>query len=135
VTGTFLGRLKTREYDPETSLGMARAEVAAVPDLVIADASRVRARLLDHGRGAGGARPGHGRRRPHHRRQRALVGAVDRRLAARTANEYDRLNYGPESMRAISADVVWSVLATAERGRATMKEGDLNSSGGSRRCE
>lgn len=133
LTETYLGRLKSGEYTAEQVMAKARAAIAKAPQMAIADATRAFAPAAWIRDAALALRDRAGARH--------VLIVVDsahswaQGMEGREASEYDRLNHGLEALRAIASELVCPVLAIAERNRATMKDGGLNSSAGSRRFE
>jgi replicative DNA helicase len=130
LTGTFLGRLKSGEYAPAESLAKARQAIAAVPDLVIADATQAFAKpdwLRDVALSV-------------KREQVRLLIVVDSVHswadgAPDDLGEYERLNSAVGALRALAGALDCPILAIAERNRASMQRGGLNAVAGSRKFE
>jgi len=130
VTSTYLGRLKSGEFDPAYSVGLARQAAAAAPRLAFGDATHAFA--------------------PPDWLQKAAVAVkgdashilivVDSvhswaEAAPTDVDEYTALNDGLAALRRIARNLICPVLAIAERNRAKMSAGGLDASAGSRRFE
>jgi len=130
LTGTYLGRLKSGELDPATSLDLARRAAAAAPDLALADATRAFASpdwiqaAAEHTRG-------------HAEHVLIVIDSVHSWAESEQGNltEYDGLNAALVALRSIAGYLQCPVLAIAERNRASMKDGGLNASASSRKFE
>jgi replicative DNA helicase len=130
VTGTYLGRLKSGEFEPEHSLGLAQRAAAAAPMLAFGDAT-------------------HAWAPPDWLQQSAAVVKGDAshvllvvdsvhswtEAAPAEVDEYTALNDGLGALRRIARSLQCPVLAIAERNRAKMSAGGLDASAGSRRFE
>ena len=130
VTNTYLGRLKSGEFEPAASLMLAQKAAAAAPDLVLADATRAWAS-------------------PDWIRQSAEIARGDGRDvliivdsthswaegAPVEASEYDRLGWALGSLRMIAGALNCPVLAIAERNRANMTKGGISAGACSRKFE
>lgn len=129
-TGTYLGRLKSGELTPEDSLDKARQAAAAVPHLTLADATAAFA-TLDWLTGA--ARVARGAA-PH---VLVIVDSVHSWAAGSPAalDEYVALNAALDTLRQLAGRLNAPCLGIAERNRASMREGGLSASAGSRRFE
>ena len=133
TTGTYLGRLKSGEYDPATMLEKARQAIVATPLLAIADATRAFASPAWI-RDAALAIKGDARH---------LLVVVDSVHSwaegmpdADGVTEYDRLNAARSARSACwRPSLGLPILGIAERNRAGMAAGGLNTSAGSRRFE
>jgi replicative DNA helicase len=131
ATGTFLGRLKSGEIEPEHSLALARRAAAAAPLLSIADATQAPARL-DWLKQAAEIVRG---------QNRYLLIVVDsvhswaEGLAADAGTEYEMLNAGLAALRQLSSGLGCAVIAVAERNRPSMRAGGLSAAAGTRKFE
>jgi len=130
-TGTFLGRFKSGELEPEASSALARQAAEAAPYLSLADATLAAAS-------------------PDWLRQAAeitrgtsdhLLVVVDsvhswaEALAGDGVAEYEVLNAGIAALRQLAARLDCAVLAIAERNRPSMKAGGLSAAAGTRKFE
>jgi len=130
LTGTYLGRLKSGELEPATSLDLARRAAVAAPDLALADATRAFASpdwiqaAAEHTRG-------------HAEHVLIVIDSVHSWAESEQGNltEYDGLNAALVALRSIAGYLQCPVLAIAERNRASMKDGGLNASASSRKFE
>jgi replicative DNA helicase len=130
VTGTYLGRLKSGELAPADSLAKARQAIAAVPRLVLVDATDAwaspewlcQAALAVRGEAS---------------HVLVVVDSVHSWSEASDAGleEYDRLNAAIGALRALAARLGGPVLGIAERNRASMAGGGLSAAAGSRKFE
>ncbi len=130
VTETFLGRFKTGEFPPDTSLALARRAAAAVPNLVLADATQAFASPEWICAAAQAARGD----------AQDLLVVVDSvhswsEGAPIDASEYDRLNAALATLRALARELNCPVVGVAERNRASMASGGLSAGAGSRKFE
>jgi replicative DNA helicase len=130
VTSTYLGRLKSGEFEPACSLGLAQRAVAAAPSLAFGDAT-------------------HAWAPPDWIQQSVAVVKRDAshvllvvdsvrswaEAAPTDVDEYTALNDGLAALRRIARYLQCPVLAIAERNRAKMSAGGLDASAGSRRFE
>lgn len=129
-TGTFLGKFKSGELNPEESLAYARRAAAAAPDLRIVDATRAHAApswLLQQAQ-------------PVVDSGQHLLIIIDSLHSwaegmGDGATEYETLNEGLAALRRISHILTCPVLIVCERNRATMKAGGQHASAGTRRIE
>ena len=130
VTNTYLGRLKSGEFEPAASVMLARKTVEAVPNLVLADATRAWAppgwvkQAAEMAKGNG----------------RDVLIVVDSvhswaEGAPVEASEYDRLGWALGSLRTIAGALNCPILAIAERNRASMAKGGISAGAGSRKFE
>jgi replicative DNA helicase len=130
VTSQYLGRFKTGEMDPATSLGYARQAAEAAPALALADATLTFADptwLREAARAVQGDAP-------------HLLLVLDSLHtwadgAPGEATEYDRLNAALATLRQLASGLGCAVLVTAERNRAAITKGGLNAGAGSRKLE
>lgn len=130
TTGTYLGRLKTGEYAPETVMQKAREAVGSVPHLAIADACDTYADL-DWLRTAALAVRGDAKH---------LLIVVDSvhswsEAAGTELTEYDRLGAALDGLCQLAGALDCPILAIAERNRVSMKDGGMNASAGNRAFE
>jgi replicative DNA helicase len=130
VTSTYLGRLKSGEFDPAYSLGLAKQAAAAAPKLAFGDATHTWA-MPDWLQKAAIAVKGDA--------SHVLI-VVDSvhswaEAAPVDVDEYTALNDGLAALRRIARNLNCPVLAIAERNRAKMSAGGLDASAGSRRFE
>jgi len=130
VTGTYLGRLKTGELQPEDSLALARRAAESAPRLVFADATRAWAPpdwILEVARLIKGDAP----------HMLLVVDSVHSWVEGMPGNvdEYTALNAGLGALRRVAQELTCPVLAIAERNRLSMKDGGLSAAAGSRRFE
>ena len=130
VTGTYLDRLKSGELAPDDAVRKAEQAIAAAPLLALVDATRS---YLD----------------PDLLKEFALSVRADARhvlvvvdsvhswaeASALAVSEYDALNGHLAALRRIASLVNCPVLGVAERNRAAMATGGLNSAAGSRKFE
>jgi len=130
VTSTFLGRLRSGELDPQSSLALARRAAASAPLLTLADATQAwappewimeTARLIQED-------------------ALHLLVVVDSvhswaEFEPEGAAEYDALNAGLAALRRIARTLTCPVIAIAERNRPSMKEGGISAAAGSRKFE
>jgi replicative DNA helicase len=130
VTSTFLGRLKSGEFDPAYSVGLAKKAAAAAPTLAFGDATHSFAPpdWLQQSAGVVKGDASH------------LLLVVDSvhswtEAAPTDVDEYTALNDGLAALRRIARNLQCPVLAIAERNRAKMSTGGLDASAGSRRFE
>jgi replicative DNA helicase len=130
TTGVFLRRLKSGEIAPAESLALAKRTAAAVPNLVIVDATQVHAApawIREAGEVARGE-------------SRHLLLIVDsvhswaESSPADLASEYEVLNAALVALRMLAHQLDCSVLGIAERNRAGVK-GGLSAGAGSRKLE
>ena len=130
VTNTYLGRLKSGEFEPAASLMLARKTAEAVPDLVLADATRAWA-SPDWIKQAAEIAKGDGRD------VLIVVDSVHSWAEGSPfeAPEYDRLGWALGSLRTIAGALGCPVLAIAERNRANMTKGGISAGAGSRKFE
>lgn len=130
VTSTYLGKLKSGELAPGIAVGLARQAAAAAPDLALVDATRAYASVSWITQAAEAIRG----ESPH------LLVVVDSahswaEMAPGELAEYERLNLAITALRQLASSLDCSVLAIAERNRASMTEGGLSAAAGSRRFE
>jgi replicative DNA helicase len=130
VTSTYLGKFKSGELLPRTSLDLVQQAIKAAPNLVLADATLVFP-SPEWIRMAAALAKGDGRH---------LLIVLDSLhtwvdMAPGEADEYTRLNAGLSALRQIASALGCAVLATAERNRATMRAGGVNAGAGSRKIE
>jgi replicative DNA helicase len=130
VTGTFLGRLKSGELDPATSLAKAKEAARAAPLLTFADGTTAFAptewlrRAVEVVRGDG----------PH---VLVVVDSVHAWADSQQSDldEYTRLGLAIAALRTVARQLGVPVLGVAERNRASMTKGGLSASAGSRKFE
>jgi replicative DNA helicase len=132
VTGTFLDRLKSGELAPDDAVRKAEQAIAAAPWLAVVDATQsyLKPELLKDFALA---------TRDRHDAKHVLV-VVDSvhswaEASPLPLSEYDTLNAHLAELRRIAARLNCPVLGVAERNRATMAAGGLNSAAGSRKFE
>lgn len=130
VTGTFLDRLKSGEIAPDDAVKLAERAIATVPLLAVVDATQSYLApdlLKDFARAARGDA----------RHVLVVVDSVHRWAEAspELLPEYDRLNAHLAALRTVAAQVNCPILGVAERNRASMITGGLNSSAGTRQFE
>lgn len=137
VTGTFLGRLKSGEFAPQESLGLARRAAAAAPDLVLLDATRAPAPF-------------------DFLRDCASIVQQTPRLASTSvasflivvdslhawvegawpgAQEYEALNFGLAQLRRLAHEMNAPLLLLCERNRESMRSGGQSAGAGTRKIE
>jgi replicative DNA helicase len=130
VTSTFLGRLRSGELDPRTSLALARRAAAAAPLLSLADATQAWAPpdwIMDAAELVRGDAS----------HLLLIVDSVHSWAESEPNGvaEYDALNAGLAALRRIARTLACPVLAIAERNRPSMKDGGLSAAAGSRKFE
>jgi len=130
VTGTYLGRLKSGEFDPVTSTSLARNAALASPDFALADATRVF------------AEPNWIQTAAEIVRGNAthvliIIDSVHSWAESQQSgqSEYDMLNAALAALRSMASHLHCPVLAIAERNRASMTTGGLNAAASSRKFE
>jgi replicative DNA helicase len=130
VTETFLGRLKSGEYDPSKVVGLAQTACAAAPDLALMDATTASA-TADHILMVARAIRGDAR---------SVLVVVDSLQSWSSAafseyTEYDRLATGLADLRIVAQQLAAPVLMISERNRASMQKGGLSAGAGHRGIE
>jgi replicative DNA helicase len=129
-TETYLGRLKSGEYDPDTVLKKASATVQALPQMAIADACDAYAPIPWLRSSALDVRG---------RAEHVLLILDSTNTWADGAGgdltEYDRLGAALEALRLLAGRLNCPILAIAERNRISMKEGGLHAAAGNRAFE
>lgn len=131
ISGQFLGRLRSGELSPDSSLSYARAALTQVPHLAVADTTRAWASPEWLQSAAEAVRRDH----PY------LLIVVDslhswaEGAELGNATEYDLLNAAITSLRQLAGGLSCSVLAIAERNRISMKNGGLSAGAGTRKIE
>ena len=130
TTSTFLGKLRTGELAPAAMLALAERAVATARDLVLADATLAPATSEFLYTSA-----------------EVVKGPSDHVLlvvdsihtwaesVAPESPEYDALNVGLASLRAIAARLSCPILVIAERNRLSMAKGGLSAGAGTRKLE
>jgi replicative DNA helicase len=130
TTGTFLGRLKSGELSPQQSLALFDHACAAVPDLVLADATQAFA-SREWLREAAEAVRG--------KSEHLLIGIDSVHSWAEASpvvgSEYEWLNAGLADLHSLAAELGCAILAVAERNRANMSAGGLSAGAGTRKFE
>ena len=131
VTGTYLDRLKSGELAPDDVVRMAQQAIAAAPGLALVDGTQAYLApglLLDFVRAVRGeARHG-----------LLVIDSVHSwaEKAPDQWTEYEALNGGLAALRTLASRLNCPILGVAERNRASMATGGLNSSSaGSRKFE
>jgi replicative DNA helicase len=129
-TRTFLGRLKSGELSAHESLLLFDQTCAALPNLVLADATHA---FADPNwlRGALQAARGDAEH------LLLIIDSVHAWVAAapHDGTEYELLNAGLADLRGVAGAQECAVLAIAERNRASMKTGGLSAGAGTRKFE
>jgi replicative DNA helicase len=130
ATGTYLGRLKSGEFEPAYSVTLAQRAASAAPKLAFGDATHAWAApdwLQDSADVVKGDAS----------HVLLVVDSVHSWAEAAPAevDEYTALNDGLAALRRIARNLQCPVLAIAERNRAKMSAGGLDASAGSRRFE
>jgi len=130
VTETFLGRLKSGEYDPSKVVRLAQEACAAVPDLALMDATTTPARAEHIVMVARALRGDH----------RSVLVVVDSlhswsSAAFSEAEEYARLAVGLSDLRGVAQQLGAPALVIAERNRASMQKGGMSAGAGHRGIE
>jgi replicative DNA helicase len=130
VTETYLGRLKSGEYDPSKVVRLAQTACEAVPDLALMDATIVRA-TADHILMVARALRG------DHRSVLVVVDSLHSWSSAAFSEgeEYARLAVGLSDLRGVAQQLGAPVLVIAERNRASMQKGGLSAGAGHRGIE
>lgn len=130
TTETYLGRLKSGEMHPDGATALARKAIAAVPNLVLADATMAFAvpRWIQDAAEV---------TRGEAANVLIVIDSVHSwaEAAPGDLDEYSALNAGLAALRGIAGALGCPVLAIAERNRASMKGGGLSASSGSRKFE
>lgn len=129
-TKTYLGKFKSGELSPEAARELARRAIEAAPLLRLLDATRAPA-PPDHIRDCARETQGDAQ---------GLLIVVDSVQSwaeglAGGAGEYEALNEGVKSLRALAHGLNAPILFVSERNRASMKDGGLNAGAGSRKIE
>jgi len=135
VTGTYLGRFKTGELDPQLAKDLARRAIATCPELSILDCTRAHVpafsgdsmNLFDIADTIRGAAP------------HVLV-VIDSLhswacTAAETLTEYESLNAAIVALRALALKLDCPVISIAERNRMSIEKGGLSGGAGTRKIE
>jgi replicative DNA helicase len=130
VTGTYLGRLRTGELSPPTARALFDQACTAAPDLSLADATQAFASpawLQEAARVTRGAAP----------HLLIVIDSVHSWAMAAPVNgtEYEVLNAGLASLRALTAQLQCPILIIAERNRQSMQSGGLSAGAGTRKLE
>ena len=139
VTDTYLGRLKTGELTPEHSHQLVTRAINACPDLVIVDSTRgyisAFAPESDHNQVNIYDLADTNRGRSEH--VLVVVDSIHSWTDASPSmlTEYERLNAGLSSLRALAANLDAPVLCIAERNRAGMERGGVSAGAGTRKIE
>ncbi len=139
VTGTFLGRLKSGELAPPTSLALARQAVQAAPDLALLDATRAPAsaeflrdcaRIAQEGSTCNGSTP-------NSRHFLIVLDSLHAWVegAWPGAMEYEALNFGLSRLRQMAHELGCPLLLLCERNRESMKSGGQSAGAGTRKIE
>jgi replicative DNA helicase len=130
LTGTFLGRLKSGELAPATSLALARQAAQSVPDLALADATQTYANPFWI-RDAALATKGEAKH------FLLIVDSVHSwaESAAHESTEYDALNAALAALRGLAHQLECPVLAISERNRDSMGKGGMSAGAGTRKIE
>jgi replicative DNA helicase len=130
VTETPLGRLKSGELPPEQALALFDRACAAVPHLLLADASRAFAScewLLQAAQVAKGE-------------AKEILIVIDSvhswaEGCPEEGSEYELLNAGLSELRSLAATLACPILVIAERNRLSMYRGGLSAGAGTRKLE
>ncbi len=130
ATSTYLGRLKSGELAPDDAVRLAEQAVAAAPLLALVDATRAYLHpdlLKDFALSTRGDAP----------HVLVVVDSVHSWAEASplALSEYDTLNAHLAALRRIASLGNCPILGVAERNRAAMATGGLNSAAGSRKFE
>jgi replicative DNA helicase len=131
VTETYLGRLKSGEYDPSRVVQLAEQTCQEVPDLALMDATTAPADA-EHMVMVARALRGD---------QRSVLVVVDSlhswssAALAREGDEYARLAAGLSDLRGVAQLLTAPVLVIAERNRASMAKGGMSAGAGHRGIE
>lgn len=128
-TQTFLGKFRSGELSPQTAEALALQAIAKIPALALLDATRAPAS-------------------PTHIRDcaRAIRGEAKSMLividslqswveSLDLGQEYEALNAGIKSLRALAFELDVPILFISERNRDSMKSGGLNAGAGTRKIE
>jgi len=141
VTGTYLGRLRSGELTPGTSLELATRAAKACPMLALLDATQAYAppwQLGDEGPGILEAAEAW---RERHEAAPCLVVVDSLHTWADAAprpfatGEYDSLNAAIAELKRLATRLGAPVLAVAEQNRAAMGTGKQSASAGTRKFE
>ena len=133
VTGTYLDRLKSGELAPDDAVRKAEQAIAAAPWLALVDATQgylnpklLKEFVVSTRDDAGEAK-----------HVLVVVDSVHSWAEASplALSEYDTLNAHLGELRRIASLLNCPILGVAERNRASMREGGLNSAAGSRKFE
>jgi replicative DNA helicase len=131
VTNTFLGRLKSGEYEPGRVVSLAEAACLDAPDLALMDATMAPALASNMVMVARAMQGDH----------RSVLVVVDSLHswasggAFAEGDEYARLAVALSDLRGAASQLAAPVLVIAERNRASMKKGGLNAGAGHRGVE
>lgn len=130
ATSTFLGRLKSGELAPDDAVRLAERAIAAAPLLALVDATQAYLhpqKLKEFAEAT----------RQDARHVLVVVDSVHSWAEASPLglSEYDALNAHLAELRRIASLLNCPILGVAERNRATMATGGLNSAAGSRKFE
>lgn len=131
VTETYLGRLKSGEYEPSRVVRLAQEACQVAPDLALMDATMAPALASNMVMIARALQGDH----------RSVLVVVDSLHswssggAFTEGDEYARLAVALGDLRGVASQLSAPVLVIAERNRASMKKGGLNAGAGHRGVE
>jgi replicative DNA helicase len=131
VTNTFLGRLRTGEFEPAAAAKLARLAIAAAPQLAIVDATQAFASPAWISQAATVVRADG----PYLLIVIDSIHAWADSAPGDGGSEYERLNAAVAALRGLAQQLACPVLGIAERNRGAMAGGGLSASAGSRKFE
>lgn len=130
-TGTFLGKFKTGELDPQHAGELARKAIAELSHLAILDATQAYPTAPALLKAAEATR----NTVPENRHLLIIMDSVHSWSEGAQGEEYDRLNEHLAALRALTHRLSCPILAVAERNRQSMGRGGQSASAGSRKFE